>query len=276
MKHSLQKYWPILLLLLWLPRPAVAQGFLEDDLVEPIPLLSEHRFAAGGYSILVVPETNFRFNKSDSESVPVYFDQVADLERISQQIVAYAPAVVYPFRCFDSHQIFVCKNGVMHETLVVSDNCHAITASEGEFHYDGFFPFQDYRLARRQVDTFADPATARKERQERMQLSGLLLMATPQWLDYDGEFGYYLDDDHATREEVHAQALAEFKERFPGEPFELSVEAYGHSPTHPWNFRVLVKCRQSLFDRFGDLHEVDWGGWKPYALTLESYWKAGY
>lgn len=273
MMRNLGKYSSILILLWWSLQPAVAQGIFRGDSRESIPLLSEHPFAEGGYSIVVVPETDFRFNQLDSEAVSVYFDQIADLERISKGLVAYSAAVVYPFGCFDSQQIFVCKNGIVMETLVISENCHSITASEGEFAYAGYFPFQEYRLARLQIDKFDDAATARKHRQELLNQPGLLLMATPPWLEYDGQFGYYLDDDQSTAMKVEQDAIAELNKRFPGEPFVLSVESYGQSPTHPWNFRVLVKCRKSLFDGFGDLHEVDWGGWKPYPLTLQSYWK---
>jgi hypothetical protein len=273
MLQNLGKNWLTLFLLLWSQQTVVAQRILEDNGDKPISLLSEHRFADGGYSILVVPEANYRFNQADSELVSVYFDQVTVLERISKGLVAYSPAVVYPFGCFDSQQIFVCKNGKPLETLVISENCHSITASEGEFAHTGFFPFQDYKLAKRQFETFADVVKARKMHQERSSQPGLLLLTTPQWLEYDGEFGYYLDDDQSTTMKVEQDAIAEFSKQFPGEIYELSVEAYGHSPAHPWNYRVLVKCRKSLFDSFGNRHEIDWGGWKPYELTLESYWK---
>ncbi len=273
MQQKLGKHWLILFLLLSSLQTAGAQSIFEDNAGKPILLLSEHPFADGGYSILVVPEADFRFNQADSELVPVYFDEFDDLERINKGLVAYSPATVYPFGCFDSQQIFVCKNGKPVETLVISENCHSITASEGEFAYMGFFPFQDYRLARRQFETLEDVTTARKLYKERLSQPGLLLLTTPEWLEYDGEFGYYLDDDQSITMKVEQDAMAEFSKHFPDEPFELSVEAYGHSATHPWNFRVLVKCRKSLFERFGNLHEVDWGGWKPYKLTLESYWK---
>jgi hypothetical protein len=251
----------------------MAQTILNGNAEKPISLLSEHAFAAGGYTILVVPEGSIRLNQPDSDAVSVYFDQVADLERINKGLVAYSPATVYPFGCFDTQKIFVCKNGIVMETLVISQNCHSITSSEGEFAYNGYFPFLGYRLARLQIDKFDDATTARKLHKERLSQPGLLLMTTPEWLEYDGEFGFYLDDDKSTEMKVEQDAIAEFNKRFPGEPYTLSVESYGHSPTHPWNFRVLVKCRKSLFDSFGNLHEVDWGGWKSYKLTLESYWK---
>jgi hypothetical protein len=247
---------------------------LASYLAGQTPLLGEYNFSQMGYTILVIPSSGFGITDPSKEDVIAYFDERLGLETLQTQLVGHRDAVIYPFMCMESHFIQVCKAGRSLETLAVSRNCHSISASEGEFAHEGYIPFQGYKIARRQVDTFPNPEAARLGRASLLQLPGLIVVPDPQWLVYDGEFGFYRENVQATADEVLADVEEKLHKRFPDEPFALEVHQ-NSSNAQGSTYRVLVRCRQALFDGF-NLYKVDWGGWKPYLLRLESYWRAGY
>jgi hypothetical protein len=234
-------------------------------------LLGDFDFSQGGYTLLIVPLDEGFSDDVDTATVIAYFDDAAHLNAFKAQWVFEQEATQYPFACFNTFTVHVCRAGKAEESIAISRNCHAITSSKGEFAFLGFIPFQGYKLAQRRNHQYSTLQQARTALDSLSQLPNLIYLVPSDWKDFDGEFAFFLEDIKQPREQVYADLKAAMERKYPGEPFEIESFSSSGSSETGWDYYVEVRCRKSLFEKF-DLYKVNQNGWQPFPLTLTTYW----
>lgn len=235
-------------------------------------LLGDFDFAKGGYTLLVVPLDEGFSDEVDTATAIAYFDDATHLNAFKAHWVFEQAATQYPYACFNTFAVHVCRAGNAEESIAISRNCHAITSSKGDFAFIGYLPFQGYKLAQRRTHQYTSLQKARTALDSLSQLPGLIYLAPPDWKEFDGEFAFFREDIQQPREQVYAELKAAIESKYPGEPFELESHSSGGSSDTGWNYYVKVRCRKSLFQQF-DLYKVNQLGWQPFPLALTTYWK---
>ncbi|MBE9556794.1 MAG: hypothetical protein IMF08_08050 [Proteobacteria bacterium] len=257
----------VLLTLLALPATARAES-------QPLPLLGEHRFTAGGYSLVGLTWGRPRHPVQDQLG-DFYVDNPALLEELKALWVTGPPAPMYA--CGYHYTVLLIRDARTVESFSINleTGCGTVVTDAGSYHFDA-------ALLSTHADRYRKPVVERREfaslAEGRDFLSGLagnerlLLMPQPRWRDYDGEFRFMLPCPDHGYDEVKvtaciAKARAEIEVKFPGEEFDLS-EAGGEGD----RIMIEMKSSKALHTRF-DLYEDYWE-WRDYEPGVTLYWRA--
>lgn len=255
-----------LLLLAALPLQARAGG---GDL----PLLGNHDFSAGGYS-LIARFWNRPRHPLQKKLGEFYVDDPAVLAEMQAEWRAGEPAPFYA--CGYHYTILLVRAGEILDSLAINleTECGTVVTSAGSFRFDT-------ALLTRHADRYRKPLVEQREfpslaeaRTYLVEIEGdprLLLKPEPHWQNYDGDFRFMLpcpghDFDSGKVSACIDKLKAEIETKFPDELFDL-MEAGGQTDL----VMIEMKCSKALHDRF-DLYEDYWE-WRDYKPALTLYWK---
>lgn len=256
----------VLLTLLALPATARAES-------QPLPLLGEHEFTAGGYSLVGLTWGRPR-HPVQEQLGDFYVDDPALLTEIKALWVTGGPAPMYA--CGYHYTVLLVRAGRAVESFSINleTECGTVVTDGGSYHFDAALLTRHAGRYRKPVVEQRDFTSLAEGRDYLAGLAGnerLLLMPEPQWRDYDGEFRFMLPCpghgyDEAKVAACIAVARAEIEAKFPGEAFDLS-EAGGEVE------RVMIEMKSSkaLHARF-DLYEDEWK-WRNYEPGVILYWR---
>lgn len=257
----------LLLALLALPVAARADG-------KPLPLLGEHDFTAGGYSLIGLNWGRPR-HPVQKQLGEFYVDDPALLKELKTMWVTAGPAPMYA--CGYHYTILLVREGrpVEDFSINLETECGTVVTDTGSYRFDA-------ALLTRLADRYRKPVVEQREfaslaeaRDYLASLAGnerLLLMPDPQWRVYDGEFRLMLPcPDHGYDEAKVNGCIgglrAEIKAKYPGETFDLSEAGSSGDDL----ILIEMKSSRTLHDHF-DLYDDDWK-WRDYDPALTLYWK---
>ncbi len=241
-------------------------------------VFKDYNFNKGEYYILGA------FAQSDENSLrdslgEFYTNDIALLNEFKRTWVFYGSSPHY--FCGYHYAIYVCKDGLVVETIYVNLNCNEIVTKNGDF------PFDSKKLSRfigrleKPLSTeikFNSLSAVREYRNDVLNNQRLIMTETPKWVDYEGyfDFTYVCTDDYKVCIDKNDSLINVMHENisntYPNETFALSD--VGGSMNE---IDVHIDCSKTLSDKF-NLYKRDttsyFGKWKPYELSLKSYWIA--
>lgn len=233
----------------------------------------------GAVIVTVSWPDNWLFD-SDGQVIVSYFDDPGTIKAIDSALVVEREATVYPFACFDAHQIYACRGGVAEVALAVSENCHQIriedihpeqgwNSYDSAFAFIGYFPFNGYKAGKRRTDTWDDRAAATAAWKKMRKDSRLLFVMRPSWETWDGTCEFRREHlplaDSAAMQETRARIATEF----PGVPFKLEMQLTGANWKDDYSYYFTLRCPATMGSRFNIWPTA----WHPFRYTLESYWR---
>ncbi len=241
---------------------------------EPMKLLGDHDFTAGGYSLLGMIWGGRARHPVQKELSEFYVDDPALLKELQALWVTGGPAPMYA--CGYHYTILLVRAGrpVEDFSINLETECGTVVTAAGSYHFDAALLSTHADSYRKPVVEQRDFASLAEARDFLAGLAGnqrLLLMPQPRWRDYDGEFRFMLPCpghgyDEAKVTACIDKARAEIEAKFPGEIFDLS-EAGGEGE------RIMIEMKSSkpLHARF-DLYEDEWK-WRDYEPGVILYWR---
>jgi hypothetical protein len=239
-------------------------------------LLKNFDFDKGGYSLLGISREGGP-NKLAHSLGEFYTDDIQLLNAIKKEWIFKKPSPMYS--CGYNYQIVICKNGLTLKQFFINLGCHTLATDDGYFYFkeEQLGMFKDkFKKPDRKRETFSTFNEARVFREKALKKSRLIYVETPEWMDYEGTFSFtytypksiknHLDNDKKILETLKN----ELQKTYPEERFELH-DGGGSKE----EMDVAVKCNKSLSDKF-QLYKrnIYSGTWRPYSLSLETYWLA--
>jgi len=242
-----------------------------------LPLLGNHDFQTGGYSLVGLFWNGPRHPVQD-ELGQFYVDDPAVLAEMQAEWRTGEPAPFYA--CGYHYTVLLVRGGEAMESLAINleTECGTVVVDGKSYRFDvAYLTRHADRYRKPIVDRRIFPSLA----EARGYLDGidgdqrLLFKPEPHWRKYDGEFRFTVpcpdhDFNSAKRRACFDRVRAEFETIFPGEVFDLS-EAGSSSGVSGDFVTIEMKCSKPLHDRF-DLYEDDWK-WRDYEPALTLYWK---
>jgi hypothetical protein len=238
----------------------------------------KYRFEDGGYSVAGVFEhhDDHPLQKKLGE---FYTDDVAVLNALKKSWIFAKPQNQYA--CGYHYLISILRNGEILDDFAINLDCHELALGDRSFYFDSK-KLEDFALRFKPLyrvhNEFTSIALARDFWKDSRSNQDFVYAWKPAWLEFQGEFQFQVKctdavpDCFTNGDKMLPRLKEEIAAAYPGEQFELKAVG-GSSDGHMF---VLIKCNESLEKRF-DLHDR-WGKkasgeWRPYRLTLDSYWK---
>ncbi|MBI1838551.1 MAG: hypothetical protein HYR91_14905 [Flavobacteriia bacterium] len=239
-------------------------------------VLKEFDFNDGGYSILGVKWGGLKNSLLDSIG-EFYTKDTSILNQIKTDWFFSIPGQMYA--CGYHYEIFICKNGLVLKSLRVNLECNEIVTDEAYFYFDSdkLRKFHGkFKIPLKKIETFENLTKARDYRDRILKNENLIMTPSPLWIKYEGEFDFTFKCNEKKktcyRKEDRLKIMInnEITLNYPNEEFILTDR--GGSWTE---ILQTVYCNKSLSDKF-DLYYRDkesyFGKWKPFELSLVSYW----
>lgn len=238
-----------------------------------VQLLEKYDFSKGDFSIagIVWHDQRHKLQKSLGN---FYTDDVEVLNMLKNSWITEKPSPFYA--CGYHFGIFIIEDGNEKESFFINieEGCNTVVTKYGQFYFDP-------KKLRMFKDKFKKPITKRMHfisyQEGRSYIKTLymnekfLMYLKPRWLNYDGEFRFFVKCDQTDFESPIAQkcidrAKRRIAEKFPGKIFDL--EQSGSS-----NGRILItmKCQKELYKEF-NLFEIEWK-WSGYSPDLTVFFK---
>jgi hypothetical protein len=239
-------------------------------------LLKDYDFNNGGYYILGT------FSESDKNTLrdsigEFYTDDITVLNKFKKDWTFKKPGKMYA--CGYHYNVFVCRQGQILESFSINLNCEEIVTDKGYFYFDANLLRQFYGKLKKpytQRHSFTTIQEAREFRKSILNDTTLIMTPKPQWTEYEGSFRFTYKCKEGTKdcldeeEKIFKSIEAEITKKYPNEKYLL--ENVGGSWT---TIELEITCNKSLSDNF-DLYCRDkegyFGKWKPFDLTLRTYW----
>jgi hypothetical protein len=238
-----------------------------------LPLLGEHDFQAGGYSLVGLFWNRPR-HPLQKELGEFYVDEPAVLAEMQAEWRAGEPAPFYA--CGYHYTILLVRAGEVLDSLAINleTECGTVVTDTGSFRFDTALLTRHADRYRKPVAEHSEFPTLAEAHAYLAEIDGdprLLLKPKPQWRNYDGEFRFMLpcpghDFDDGKVAACISRLSAEIEAKYPDESFDL-MEAGGRTDF----VMIEMKCSKALHDRF-DLYDDYWE-WRDYEPALTLYWK---
>ena len=239
-------------------------------------LFKDHDFNKGGYYILGT------FSESDKNSLrdslgEFYTDDIDVLNKFKMDWTFNEPGKMYA--CGYHYNVFVCRQGQILESFSINLNCGEIVTDKESFYFDPNLLRQFYGKLKKPYNekyTFATIVEAREFRTSILEDTTLIMTPEPLWTVYEGSFRFTYKCTEGTKVcldedgEIFKSIEAEIKKKYPDEMFIL--DNVGGSWT---TIELEIICNKSLSDSFDLFYrdpEAYFGKWKPFDLTLRTYW----
>lgn len=247
----------------------------QDSLYTPTPLLSEHPFHEGGYSLVLLSMNGYRGVDTTNH---FYTQDIDKIKEIQQNLIGTEPATVYPFACFESNILLMCKDGKILETVSFSDNCRAANSAKSPkygFAYSSLELSSNLNLKTKLCQfrhKFANRLEGQKFLDSIRQDTNLVLVTPEDWMQYEGKFGFFYKSESFYGDEIEALLQETLQRTFPKEKFQLEASNSGGSSETMYNFHVMVHCNKSLYEQF-KLYPIDGNQWQKFSIFFDSYWR---
>lgn len=233
-------------------------------------IFGSYDFGGGGYVLLVYPTA---WGNLD-QAAPVSY--IADIDRLNALKTLFRLRPTKPYTdhwTFPDVRLFLCRKGRIVESwaIATAPSLIQVGSTQATFRFDGYIPFEGYRLARRELEVFGDLSQARAAWEAEPTDSTLICLLPPPWKDKEGCFDIGYVDQPEEKEAFEARVQAMFAERFPDEPLYIEVTLRQADWIRGMDYDVAVHCRRAVYDAFADAGGAK-SAWRPYTLRLESYW----
>jgi hypothetical protein len=248
----------------------VSTGFAQ------VQIFKNYDFNSGEYSILGTFSESDRSTLRDSLG-EFYTDDTAILNQFKNAWEFGQPGKMYA--CGYHYSIIICKNGMSLESFSINLNCNEIFGKNALYYFDANWLRLFYgklKKPHKRKKQFTTIQTAKDEFQSIIEDTSLILCFQPDWLDFEGSFRFTHHCQVGIIDCLNQDSiiLATVKEKimqtFPNENFILNT--MGGSSN---SIEFEIRCNQSLSNQF-NLFERNldcFGKWKPFDLSLLSYWK---
>ncbi|MBI5540419.1 MAG: hypothetical protein HY951_10205 [Bacteroidia bacterium] len=235
-----------------------------------------YNFNNGGYYIIGTYSESDRNSLKDSLG-EFYTNDISILNQFKKDWVFDIPGKQYA--CGYHYDISVCKNGEIIESFAINLNCSEIVSRKGYFYFDSNKLRKFYgklKTAYSKTIKFISLTEAREYRAKILLDSTLIMTPSPNWSEFEGEFDFTYKCKEGTttclekEDSLKSVILQEISKTYPEEKFELSDR--GGSLTE---IDQIISCNKSLSDKFNLFYrdvEGYFGKWRPYSLSLETYW----
>ncbi len=256
---------PILLLIFY---PTVVLSLQEQNPNGYVHLFDKYDFNKGNYSIvgIVWHDQRHELQKTIGN---FYIDDIQVLNEIKDSWITEKPSPFYA--CGYHFGIFVIQDGYEIESFFINveKDCNTVVTEYGQFYFDP----SKIRMLK---DKFKKPVLKRMRfnscQEGRNYINALdknnkyLMYLKPRWINYDGEFRFYIHCDQIEFDNpVSQQCLNSANDRiskmFPKELFVLE-----QSGSSSGQILITMKCKKELYDKF-DLYKIDWK-WSDYLPEL--------
>jgi len=244
-------------------------------------LFESYNFNNGGYYILGLQA---RIDQTDRAKGPLYrmgnfyLKDTIVLNKIKKEWVFTKPGKRYA--CGYNYNMFLCKNGIVLKRFSINLNCNEIVFDEGYFYFDSeklkmFLKSKRKSPLIKQKD-FENINEARKYRDSVLRDDSLIMVPTPRWTKFEGEFDFTYKCDkikntcYEKEDSLINVMRYEITRNYPDEEFELSDRGGSLS-----EILQTIYCNKSLSDKFNLYYrdkESYFGQWKPFRLSLTTYW----
>ena len=244
-------------------------------------LFENYDFNDGGYYILCLKG---RIDMTDRAKGLLYCmgnfylkDTIA-LNKIKKEWVFTKPGGQYA--CGYHYNMMLCKNGIVLKQFSINLNCNEIVSDEGYFYFNSekleVFLNSKRKSPLIKQKNFESIKQAREYRDSILKEKSLVMVPTPSWTKFEGEFDFTYKCDSIKNNCIEKEDSLisvmkhEISQNYPNEEFELTDR--GGSLT---KILQTVYCNKSLSDKF-DLYYRDkenyFDQWKPFRLSLTTYW----
>lgn len=241
---------------------------------EQVQVLKEHKFNEGGYYILGT------FSQSDRNSLrdslgEFYTADTTILNQLKSDWIFSIPG--HKYACGYHYDVFICKNGIEIESFSINLNCNEIVTNDGYFYFDSDKLrkyFGRFDRPQKENKKFDDIIKARIYRDSILNVKKLIMTTAPSWTRFEGEFDFtYKCNNNTCLEKEDSLKIViknEIIRKYPNEAFELNDRGGSLK-----EIDLTISCNKSLSDKF-DLFvrnkESYFGKWRPFDLSLKSYW----
>jgi len=263
------------ILLLLLTIPLASYGGAELSSNGKVRLLQKYNFQKGNHAVvgLVLENEGHELQRALGN---FYTDDPEVLDELKREWVTDNPSPV--FACGYHYTVHVVNDGNDLESFEINldKGCNTVATDHGHFFFDpqklgAFIGKLKKPLVKR--ERFASVEEARSYMRS-LPKDGLLMVITPDWLQYDGEFRFDVECDFGNFDsdriqECITQTKEKISAKYPDEDFV--VEESGSSRG---KILVRMKCSKAFYAKF-DLYKVIWK-WSEYYPTLITIWKAGH
>lgn len=238
-------------------------------------LLGGFDFTEPGYVILIVPVG--RCDSGSTGTMISYFDDAAALMRLQAQMV-YLPQTGSDFAkdCPADSYLYVIKNGQKLREMrlsILQKQCNWLSFGDIYYQFEGYIPFEDYKLASCRLDDFRDVAEGRKALKEMRAQNQALWIGDPAWERYEGEFDFRVHvETRKSTLQMKEEYTAVLLRHFPAEKFEIAEVRSAIDASGSGTYTFKVQCRKAMYDRF-TIYEMSESGWRPYSAEIQSYWR---
>jgi hypothetical protein len=236
-----------------------------------VALFKEYDFNKGGYRILGIKNDITPKGLEDTIG-DFYTDDISVLNLLKKEWIFEKS--ISPCACGFHYSVYVCKNGIELESFGINLFYKVIETNKGTFYFDSKkLRKLKNRLKKPIVESneFSAISEARNERKQKLTSQNLILIETPDWLEYEGEFSISyncpteIGDCLNNEKNILSQITDFLKKKFPNLKFELVC--FGGSAT---DIYIKVKCDKKFADLFV-FYPLIINEWKFYNLELISY-----
>lgn len=239
-------------------------------------LFEKYRFEDGGYTLVGIKLQNDKNALADSLG-DFYTDDVEVLNAIKNAWVFGRSSPMHA--CGYHYYVVLLKDGKKVENHSINLNCNEMTTDKGSLYFDpNLLAMFEGRLQKLKIsdDKFATIAEARKYWTTIHSDTSFVYANEPAWLKYEGSFqftykcpnpkcGSFEDRDKDTE-----PVKALIARTYPGEDFELRE----NGGTSNGEIFFEIQSNEPLFNKFSLFPIEPYGRqWKPYELSIMTYWK---
>ncbi len=242
-----------------------------------VRLFEKYDFESGRYAVVGMMWSEQR-HKMQEALRDFYTDDLRILAELKEKWVTDEPSPV--FACGYHYTIYVLKDGVEVESFSINldDGCNTVATNHGYYYFDPnklgvFIGKLKKPIIKRKA--FKSPSEGRTYIKSLSGRTDVLMVLTPDWLEYDGEFRFYADCNFGNFDSNLIQRCVDrvgrqIRKKYDGEKFMVDE---GGSMSGPGKSKILIrmKCFKNLYDRF-DLYRVEWE-WRGYSPELTVVWK---
>lgn len=244
---------------------------------DKVHLFEKYDFESGRYAVvgLIWSEESHKIQK---ELGDFYTDDVQILTEFKQKWVTDKRSPV--FACGYHYTIYVLKDGVEVESfsLNLDEGCNTVATSYGYYFFDPnklaeFIGRLKTPIVKR--NSFKSVSEGRTYIKSLSDRADLLMVVTPDWLEYDGEFRFNVDCNFGDLESDRSRQCLKRVEKqimkeYHGEKFVLDLGGIMSGPGKS-EILIIMKCSKDLYDKF-NLYKVKWE-WRGYSPELTVLWK---
>ena len=180
------------------------------------------------------------------------------------------------YACGYHFGVFVIKDGKEIESFFINveKGCNTVVTNYGQFYFDPnkiqMFKnkFKKPKIKRKRFNSCQEGRNYLKSLDKSNRL---LMYLKPRWINFDGEFRFYVGCDQTDYDNpISQQCLDRAKSRI-SQKFTKELFALEQSGSSNGKILITIQCKKELYNKF-DLYEIDWK-WSDYSPELKVLFK---